>query len=113
MIILGISRRFGGFWGHVQFTLIAYVFAHSIISLNYCFIYRYASLCDSAARRLLERVWYKVTLFGSGEIACFSVALLIYDMRVSEEHFKGVTLERFPYQAASFEDSVNKFQQTT
>ncbi|KAI6206487.1 Seven TM Receptor [Aphelenchoides besseyi] len=106
MQILGLLKVFGGFAGHVQFTLIAFIFSHSIVGLNYCFVYRYASLCDIGARRLLEKPWYRFALIGSGELACFSIALLIFDMRVPEQHFRNVTLQRFPYQSHLLENAV-------
>ncbi|CAD5217934.1 unnamed protein product [Bursaphelenchus xylophilus] len=106
-LIAGLTKYTGnGYAGHCVFSLIALVFAHSIVSLNYCFIYRFASLMDVRAKQMLEKRWYKSLLIGSGEMICFGIAMLIYDMRVEDEVFRNNTIVRFPYQEHLFDGAV-------
>ncbi|KAI6197199.1 G-PROTEIN-RECEP-F1-2 domain-containing protein [Aphelenchoides besseyi] len=94
--VVGLLKGFGGIGGHIQYTVVAFIFGHSVVGLNYCFIYRYASLCDVGARRLLRQRWFRFALIGSGELICFSLAILIFDMRVPDQTFFGYDLSISP-----------------
>ncbi|KAI6172290.1 hypothetical protein M3Y98_00956500 [Aphelenchoides besseyi] len=88
--VVGLLKGFGGIGGHIQYTIVALIFGHSVVGLNYCFIYRYASLCDIGARRLLNQ----------------RIAILILDMKVPDQYFKDRTLKLFPYQLGFFENTT-------
>ncbi|KAH7696687.1 Protein STR-86, partial [Aphelenchoides avenae] len=76
-VFVGFTKMFGGIAGHYQFAIVAYIFAHCAVGLNYCFLFRYASLCANEAMELFSKKWYKALLFGSGEVICIMITALI------------------------------------
>lgn len=101
-VIAGLGRFVGSHCGHILFTLAAYCFARCFLGLNYCILYRFSCLCTEEGQRLFKQKWFKAIIGICAETICLAIAVLIYDMEVSPDHFYKVTVNEFTQQAIMF-----------